>query len=259
MNWLQRVAMWGEEELITADPSKHGYQESWGPHHGPVEFKPETWSFGKDGYPHGHPPMPLPRKLYHATPYPDKILEEGIKRPDQVEHQTFGGLKEWMSFTTYESAKSYLQVIRDLITIANGKYDNVNWVAALTLFAEKWKLSESKTKHILQMVENWLGDQKRYGEVSSAHKTRQALLWFFSHAHENVPFLAGAEMDIFDRFKNMSPEDAGIVEFATVPLKWHNNVNNFQVNLPEHYTYNTGENEWRLYDTSVITPLRRVE
>lgn len=69
MQWLHKLA----HDNIEINPSTIGYDEQeWGPHHGNPSFKPDYWNYGPKGY--NQPPMPLPKKLYHATPFPEKII-----------------------------------------------------------------------------------------------------------------------------------------------------------------------------------------
>lgn len=246
MNWIHKVA---KQDPIFADPAEMGYQDEWGEHHGPVEFVPDYWNYGPKGY--NSPPIPMPKKLYHATPYADIILEQGFKLPKDLGKQTFGGGDDFMSFTSLKNALSYQAVIRDLVTVANGDVDEMEPLEVVEYFGRKWKIKP-------QTINTFWSSTGR-----QADDPRKAAVIFFGYIHnyegaKHVPFIFG-NSNVLDNFVGMDPDDVGVLEVETQPLKWHSGTNIWHdTDMREHYTYNLHENEWRVFDSSGIRPIRRV-
>ena len=256
-NWLFRYSQM--DEMVEADPEEVGYDPKWGEYHRKVKYKPDPWNYGPQGC--SSPPMPMPKKLYHATPYPDKILSEGFKTPKELGQQTFGGGEEFMSFTSLGNAKKYQEVIKDLVRIANGEFDETSLEDAFRYFAEKWGGTESdRLDGLINMVSYWQKDRKERGKQ---HDTRRGLVDFFGYAHNHgidVPYLFGGNEKIIQNLESMTPEQIGILEVETRPeLNWHSGANTWpDTDMSQNYTYNRHENEWRVYDPTMIHPLRRV-
>lgn len=247
-----------DKNEITLPDEQLGYSPDWGEHHGQVRFVPNYWGAGAKGY--YQPPMPLPKKLYHATPYPDKILAEGFRLPKDVGVQSFGGGTEYMSFTSLENARKYQEVLKDLARIANGEYDNMDWKQAFYVLSEKYGGTEpDRLKGLIEMIDGW---QKYRAQTDRRHDNARALLDFFGYAHNHgidVPFIFGSDDKMLDIFKKVRPEQVGILEVETNPMQWHTGTNIWSdTDMSNNYTYNQHENEWRVFDPKGIRPIRRV-
>lgn len=255
LNWFQKIAA----DFVTAEPGEIGYDPSWGDYHKKVEFKPDYWNYGPAGY--FGPPMPMPKKVYHATPYPEKILAEGFKTPKTVGSQTFGGGSEFMSFTSFENAKLYQEALKDMVRVANGQFDHMGLEESFRYLANKWGgTEEQRLKGLIDMVQGWQEYREKEG---LRHDVQRGLVDFFGYAHNHgieVPFLFGGSEQILEKFKKMNPDDIGIIEVETNPsLNWHNGANIWHdTDMSTNYTYNKSENEWRVFAPEMIKPIRRV-
>lgn len=248
-NWFVRIGAYWDKEPVIADPVEMGYKEEWGEHHGPVSYVPDTWNYGPKGY--YSPPIPMPKKLYHASPYVDTIMDEGFKLPKELGRQTFGGSEDFMSFTSLNNALSYQAVIQDLVKVANGFVDEMQPLEVFQYFAEKWKVPQDALDSFIS------------GTGREADSPRKAAMLFFGYIHnyggaKHVPFIFG-NSNLLDHFVGLNPDDVGVVEVETQPLEWHTGTNIWHdTDMSNHYTYNRYENEWRIYDSQAIQPVRRV-
>ena len=246
-SWLHRIA---KVDPVQADPEEMGYKPEWGEHHGPVTYTPDYWNYGPKGY--YSPPIPMPKKLYHATPYPDAILEQGFILPKDLENKTFGGGDEFMSFSSLENATRYKTVIQDLARVANGEVDNMQPIEVIQYFGEKWQV---ESKAIDGLYRDMIGDREK--------SPRKAALFFFGYIHNyeggrDVPFIFG-NSSVLDNLREINPDDVGVIEVETQPLQWHKGTNVFHdTDMSQSYTYNRHENEWRVYSPDAIRPVRRV-
>lgn len=245
MNWLQKIA---REEPRIADPHEMGYEDEWGEHHGPVEYIPDTWNYGPKGY--YSPPIPMPKKLYHASPYADAIIEQGFILPKDLGKQTFGGSDDFMSFTHLNNAIKYKDVIQDLVRVANGQVDHLKPRDAVQYFGDKWNVDPESLE---SFYKGMVGDRQE--------SPRKAVIYFFGYIHNygaDVPFIFG-NSGVLDNFQGMDPDDVGVVEVETQPLQWNKGTNiGHETDMSQNYTYNRHENEWRVYDPSGIRPIRRI-
>lgn len=256
MNWLQKLAAWYDKPEIEATEESVGYDPAWGEHMGRVKYKPDTWSFGSRGYPSGTAPMPIPTKLYHATIAPDKILQEGFKNFPDPKDQTFGGHGKYVSLTTLKDAEIYAEALRELSLMAHGYYD---W-SDVDQIAVKFGMPPEKVGWLKETIERWAVERP-----DLPWSDRRKLFEFFSFAGTHgskFPILAGTTDHLLKRMveQNIQPKDIGIIE-ATIkqPLQWHSGVNIFSdVDMSPNYTYNSSENEWRIWDPSMVVAVRRI-
>jgi hypothetical protein len=237
---------------VQADPKAVGYKEDWGEHHGPVTYVPDTWNFPK-GY--HQPPMPLPKKVYHVTPFPNEILKEGFKAfRSNTGKQTFGGHGTYVSFTSLENAKFYQEGLKDMVRIANGMY---SWQDAPSL-AKKWGVSEEKVPGIVEDVDRWSreGTEPWEDRLKLAHFVKSLSL-----RGGKFPLFIGVGAELINRLSQVKPEDVAIMEADSSPQEWHTGLGML---APEEmkgkYTYNEGENEWRVFSPDSIPPqnIRRI-
>lgn len=249
--WLQKLAY--EDRFIS--PEEAGYKPEWGEHHGGNTIKLDTWNYGPKGY--MYPPMPLPKKLYHATPFPDRIMAEGFIVPKKLKMKTFGGSDDFSSFTSLENAKRYLFVIQDLIRLANGEFDHMGTEEALDFLIQRYHGDPEQTVWLKKMILSW----ENYDREQGKENKRKSILQFFGHAHNSgvdMPWIFGADLKHLEPLKGLKPEDAGIVEVETVPMQWHSGTNIWHdTDMSQNYTYNTHENEWRVFNPEQnLRPIR---
>jgi len=256
MNWFKKVSY---REEIEATEEQAGYDPSWGEHMGRVRYKPDTWNFGSRGLPSGTSAMPLPKKLYHATPDPDRILQEGFKTFINPDDQTFGGHGTYVSLTTLGNAKLYADAIKEISNVAFGKY---KWSDALSL-ATKWGMEEKRAQALISTIERWSEDSFNLGKVHWDDKRKLLGFLAFSNGHgSKFPALVGTSENLVKKFidKGITPDKVGVVEVTLKqPLKYHTGINMDDDKLKEYYTYNSYENEWRIFDPSIIVASRRIE
>lgn len=250
---------------IEADPKEHGYLDEWGDHHGPVKYVPDTWNYGDRGYPHGTAPIPLPKKLYHVTPYPMQIMEEGFKSFRDPSKQTFGGHGRYVSFTNLKNAKVYQQALQLLWQIANTEnVGDVDEDFAVSL-AYDWGINEESAKRIYKL-------KKDEAELNG-YSNRRFLLEFlnflsFSSSSDRIegkpgfPLFMGTMDNLMKRLKSIDYEDIAILEASVeTPLEWHNGVNVWDdTDMSGKYTVNTNEEEWRIEKSEDIpkTSIKRI-
>ena len=277
MNWY-KIA----RDPVIADPAEVGYKEEWGEHHGPVEYTPDMWNYGPRGYLDRSGPMPLPKTLYHVTPFPEEIMQEGFKAFTDMSRQTFGGHGEYVSFTTLENAKVYQEGLKDVARLANDEFG----VWDLSNLFEKWGVPKAKVNGIIQnawsnirsdlsIKEEEPSSEKRnlWVELENSVQTEDAydkLFEFLERYPEDVqiviarifeilhifgsnfPLFMGTMKSLLNRLKGKSPDDIAILEAKTPPLKWRSNVNIFDEDMSERYTVNTGEQEWRVHNPQAV-------
>lgn len=251
MNWYKY-----SQEIIS--PEEMQYQEEWGEHHGPVSMKRDTWNFGPKGYPTESGPMPLPKKLYHVTPFPQKILQEGFKIFTEPSQQTFGGHGQYTSFTTLENAKIYQEALKDYITLANMNF--ISWedfVNKIKPFLIKWQIKDSW----LNLMKSHLNtEQKQDPNIPTPNMIKQILAENIGIMHifsknDSFPIFISSK-DTFKRFQGMSPNNVKIIETETQPVQWHFNINISPEEMSDKYTYNKSENEWRIWNPQHIKPVK---
>ena len=216
------------------EPSSVGYDTSqYGEHHGPVKTVPNYWNYGALGYNEFSPPWPLPKKLYHVTPFPKKILQEGFRTFTDPKEQTFGGHGEYVSLTSLPNARIYKEALKDFIRVANGMI-NIHNIQA---FIEKWKIRPGWFESIQrEHEERNLDWQKAIEEGIGNANVYSDEFPYFCMASSTLP-----------RFRNFSPEEVGILEVETSPSKWHSGVNMFNTDKKGIYTVQRTEDEWRIY------------
>jgi len=216
MNWYKTSS----SPRRFAEPEELGYNPSWGEHHGPVEFQPDTWNYGAKGYPSSSGPMPLPKKLYHVTPFPEAIMQEGFKNFTEADKQTFGGHGEYVSFTSLENAKLYHEALKDIASIARGehKYDE----ETIKNFAQKWNLRKDTLDSKIQMIDSW----SKHDYKNDPSFDDRAKLIEFLNSSGNFPYFLGSGKTLVLKFEKLSPDSIAILEAdINDPMEWHNNVN----------------------------------
>lgn len=242
MNWFKKISEF-DNQPIKADPKSIGYKEEWGEHHGPVDYVPDTWNFGPRGF--HQPPMPLPKKLYHVTPFPNEITKEGFKTFRKPQDQTFGGHGTYVSFTSLENAKTYQEGLKDIVKIARGIYHKSD----IPSLAQKWDISEKATKSIISDIDRWSREGTAWDE-------RRYIAEFLKHSNilgSKFPLFVTSMDRLVKRLENVDPNNVAILEVQTSPQKWHTGIGMLEPNnMKGQYTFNEGENEWRLYDPSSI-------
>jgi len=245
LNWFKK-AQYEEEEI---SPEEVQYDTKWGDHHGPVKMKRDFWNHGKPGYSDFHRPMPLPKKLYHVTPFPNEILKEGFLIQTDTKKQTFGGAHKAVSFTTLSNARLYQDALKDFIRVANGKINLNN----LSYLVKKWDIRE-----------NWVNDTIKHVAIAETPEDkRKAIASQMAYLHiyssRNFPMFAFAS-NTYKKFENFDENNVKIIEVETSPLKWHHGANIWDdTNMKENYVYVKGENEWRIYGPESLKNIRIIE
>ena len=259
MNWYKTILASKEVEI---PPEEVGYDPSWGEHHGPVKTERNMWSYGHPGYNTGSPPMPLPKILYHVSPNADKILQEGFKTFRSPSEQTFGGHGSYSSFTSLSNARLYRASLQDAIKIS--KLDTSKGVdylkKELSCFMNKWKIRDSW----FESLESELAGDRKYNEgLSEEQILRKVLFHIIGTAHiysdAGFPYFCDSSSTC-QRLSSMSPEQVKIVKVEVMPNKWHSGTNIFDdTSMDGNYTFNKGENEWRIWNTKTVKPVGIVE
>ena len=176
---------WYKEAQEHVPPEEVGYNTEWGEHHGPVSTKLDTWSYGTKGYNPFSPPMPLPKVLYHVTPFPEKIMEEGFKAFDDPDQQTFGGHGEYVSFRSLKNAETYQEAYSN----AYNEYNTMKLKANIT----------PKTNAVYYLRDS--------------SYVKDGLLWILeNHLKKNVP------KSIFDKYVFNKNYYDNFVEFVSNTL-----------------------------------------
>lgn len=245
MNWYKE-----SQEKIPAE--QVGYSKDWGEHHGDVETKLDMFNFGPSGYPKSSPPMPLPKTLYHVTPFADKIQEEGFKMFKNPEEQTFGGHGEYVSFTSLENAKIYQEGLKDYIRMTKIPLESnniENMLNKLLPFMKKWKV---KSAWLDAIKKDYNFDQ----DLAKSLYNNLGSMFIFSEA--GFPIFAHSGMTS-PRLSKLDPDDVKIIEVSTVPNTWHSGVNTFMDDMKDRYTYNAYENEWRIYNPNNVNIISILE
>lgn len=248
MNWYKTA----QEEV---SPEEVGYDPEWGEHHGPVTMKRDTWNYGPRGYPSDQGPMPLPKKLYHVTPFADKIVEEGFKMFDDMSKQTFGGHGKYVSFTSLANAETYQDALRDFILMARipaESKDYEDMLQKVKPFMEKWSVRSAWLGSVQRTYDDWREGDKR-------ERMEKALLSELGTMH----IFSGKDFPLFlssyqtaKRLSSLDPRNVRIIEVETQPSEWHSGVNIFDQSMKGRYTYNAHEKEWRIWDPDQVTTIR---
>lgn len=245
-------------------PEEVGYETEWGESHGPVSMERDYWNYGQPGYDPYSPPMPLPKTLYHVTPFPEKVMKEGLKSFDDPEKQTFGGHGDYISFTSLKNAKMYQEGLKDFIRIANLPEDEKIIMDFLTgYFIPKWSIKNAWLENILIQAERLAEKNTDYqlenksideflwralaGDIGTAH--------IFSKGNDIFPMFLFSGTTV-RRFRGMDPKDVKIIQVETHPQEWHSGVNIFDKDMSNRYTYNKSENEWRIWNPKNITNIK---
>ncbi len=260
MNWY-KLSAWYDKEPVEADPAEVGYNPEWGDHHGPVKYKPDTWNYGPKGYPYQSVPMPMPKKIYHVTPFPNEIMREGFKTFEDMSKQTFGGHGTYVSFTNLADAKVYHKGLYTMWELANGYLDESD----LLSLAKQWGVKQEKAQQLLQ--------QKKQEAAINRYTPEQMIAEFLKAMSfvsgdgrfpnsPRFPLFVGTSRTLLERLKGMDGRDIAILEAEVPePMEWHNGVNVFKPEeMKGKYTYNGSENEWRVWDPSRLPreTIRRV-
>lgn len=197
---------------------------------------------------------PIPRFVYHASPHAAEISAEGMRLVRKREQQTFGGhAGAYISATTRENADFYAEALRDMIGAARGDwgYDQ------LDAFTDKWHGDIKKIEGwIRTTIPQWLGDISRH----APHKLKEnlPLMWLLGHVWHMSDFPLFIDLESsWPKFKKMKPEQVGVIEIEIDPRivyrRWINNAD-----MTGAYSYNAGEEEWRVHDLSMIKSVRRL-
>jgi hypothetical protein len=234
------------DEDTIADPQSIGYKQEFGEHHGPVAYKPDFW-ISQKGY--HSPPMPLPKTLYHVTPYPHKILEEGFKT--NLVDQTFGSGDRggYSSFTSLENAKLYHHALKDVAKIA---HEQLTW-HDLDYFCQYYQISDSARSYLIDQAKR---DVQTYTSSRNLESSSlQYLLLRFlvsSFFHKSTFPLFVDSNELLDRLKKVNVHDVAILKIETQPKRWTDNININPQEMKDKYTYLPTETEWRIYQPESI-------
>lgn len=244
MNWYKTA-----REKVVVPASEVGYnEETFGPHHGEVQTELDTWNYPK-GYRGDAPPMPLPKKLYHVTLAADKILQEGFKTFKDPAQQTFGGHGTYVSLTSLQNAQVYADGLKDFIYLANLPTNDAKMAWIRTNFRIKWGIADGLYKMIEFRIENGATPDDALGEAMGVSH-----IW--SKSTPRFPMFVNGKF-LLQKFRGMSPNQVKIIEVETQPLEWHPGANIFDdVDMSQKYTYNSNENEWRIWDPKLIKAVR---
>lgn len=179
----------------------------------------------KPNQPGGKDWVDPPEKLYHATYAADAIAENGFKTADELGGAVLGGSKtDSVSFTTKENAETYRRGLEIAREAAQGRlpFD----MGTAKAVANKFGIGPADFASL------WQDSGKRRGDDADK--------WF--HYLQGVSF-RGRQFPLF--MGGGWPK--AVVESAKPPQ-----VVEISSKGPEQYTYNKGETEWRIEDTSKI-------
>ena len=265
MNWWKQ-ASWYNKEPRVAPPEEVGYDPSWGEHHGPVSYIPDTWNYGGNGYDRSRRPMPLPKKLYHVTPNSPAIINEGFRNFPDSNDQTFGGHGQYVSLTTLNNARVYRNGLQDLWDLAYGNLTAED----IPSLGRKWGLTKKGTERLWAEVER---ESQIHGYPHDEQRKIADFMQKMTHVyseedhfkgHPRFPMFFGTMRNLLSKLKDKDQQNLGIIEAQPPPLQWHNGVNvgfgRDEEQMQDKYTYNGSENEWRIWNPKHLDPtkLRRL-
>ena len=258
---------WYKQSQENIPPEEVEYDTEWGEHHGPVSTKRDYWNYGQKGYSEYSPPMPLPKVLYHVTPFSEKIMEEGFKSFDDPDKQTFGGHGEYVSFTSIKNAKIYQEGLKDFIKMANLPVNEESIMKFLTeYFMPKWNVKEAWLENIKQKA---LRLAERDSDYQMDKKGIDEFLWkelagdmgtahIYSKGDRRFPMFLFSGRTI-NRFREMNPDNVKIIQAEIHPQEWHSGTNIFDKDMSKRYTYNKSENEWRIWNPDNVTSIKVID
>lgn len=267
------MSWYGDEKPVEISHEEVGYDPEWGEHHGLVKTKRDTWNYGQLGYDSYRPPMPLPKKLYHVTPFPEKVLAEGLKNSKDTGNETFGGHGTYISFTSLKNAKIYQDALQDYIRLANLEFESwSDFENKLSPFIQKWEIrpgwiSVLKERYIdyglgryqPELVESMLKRKPELADNITLPKILGMEIGIASHySGKGFPIFISSKTT-FPKFKGFSPTNVKIIEVETSPLPWHSGTNMDDEDKKMHYNYVKGENEWRIWDNNKIRTIHVID
>lgn len=250
-NWIQKISSFYTDKPILADPSSVGYKQEWGEHHGPVSYVPDTWNYGELGYYGNSGPMPLPKTLYHVTPFADEIIASGFKTFKDPKQQIFGGHGTYVSFTDFESAKKYQSALKEVVRVLNGKYPvSENNFNSLKVLGQKWGMNDNQIASLIQYI-NFNYDKEKWSSIDAG---LEFVRFMKSYGAKDFPIIFSK----CDRLIGKQEKDISILKVTTTPQKWHSGININKDEMHDKYTYNRSENEWRIWNPKSVINIEKI-
>jgi len=206
----------------------------------------------------------IPDKVYHATPHADAIMKEGFKTAKELGVSGFGGHGSYVSFTTLENARIYQENMRMACRILNGAAklaDLRDWVKKMLGTDGPFAGSFEMTMHqYLISHPDERGKAEREGMDYGPFNAPSFIWEVFKHLFAFAP--NDGKIVLFVGEPNLAgvkPEDIKIVEARPSPkLRFRPEINLYDEDMSDRYTYNKYEKEWRVWSGKNVSPVRIV-
>lgn len=200
----------------------------------------------------------IPEVAYHVSPEPAKIMSEGFRTAKELGKQSFGGHGTYVSVTTYANAKEYLESIRFATRIVNNTAtfaEFKEWITKNcsvkvfeTLYSEAKRAAQSGSKYYAK-DENSSEFQWQMFEKLAIYSDLDAKVCRVLYMGRPTALIG------------KTPQSIKIVEVQPSPeLRFRHEYNIFQdEKMAPYYTYNTHEEEWRIWDPRKAIPVGVME
>lgn len=204
----------------------------------------------------------IPSLVYHATPNPEEIMRVGFKTEAELGVRGFGGAGNYVSVTTLDNARIYLENMRMGCKIING-LTNLRELKEWMRKASRRESDQPFEKSFESAKASYMisiGDSpeiERMGIDYPPFNTPE----FMWQVFEKGDIMDGPGFVLFmgkPTLLHKNCEEIKIIEAKTSPrLKFRHPYNIFRdTPMSGYYTYNRYEKQWRIWDTSDIKPLR---
>lgn len=195
----------------------------------------------------------IPSKVYHVTSNADKILTHGFKTAEELGVSGFGGSGDYISVTTQENAKHYLDSMRIATRVMNNtiSLDELGeWITKQS-GPDTWKEIEVNAKARADISNIPLDDPRTKWD---------AFRLLAIYAPKGTGASEVLYMDKPTSLIGKDPRDIQMLE--VVPdesLRFRHKYNIFRKEeMKPYYTYNVHELEWRIWDPRKVKPVRVV-
>lgn len=196
----------------------------------------------------------IPKLAYHVSPEPYRILSEGFRTAKELGKQSFGGHGTYVSVTTYENAKEYLESIRMATRIVNN-------TVTFTEFKE-WIVKNCGAR----IFENLYSEAKRAASLDSKYYPKDENSPEFQWAmFEKLAIYSDLDakvcrvlyMGFPTALKGKHSEEIKIIEVRPSPQLCFRHEYNIihDEEMEAFYTYNKHEAEWRIWDPRKAIPI----
>jgi len=205
----------------------------------------------------------IPSRVYHVTPNPESIMREGFKTAAELGVAGFGGTGDYISTTTLENARTYLENMRMACKIING-------LASLTEVRE-WMVKQAGGREEpfdkafdlakAHYADRHPGEEAEKMGIDYPPFNKPDFMWeVFSDAY----VMDGPGFTLFigkPTLLHKRPEQIRIVEaIPSARLRFRHHYNIFPGTVMSgRYTYNNFEKQWRIWNPADVKPVRILE